>query len=60
MLTGEANNLQNDKSGGIICQATVYLNNKEIMHDVLRVECLPEEVRLTAFFETPQVVPALV
>ena len=43
-----------------MCQATVFLNNEEIMHDVLRVECLPEGVRLTTFFETPRVVPATI
>jgi predicted RNA-binding protein len=43
-----------------MCQATVYLNDKEIMRDVLRVELLPEGVRLTTFFEPPRVVPATI
>jgi predicted RNA-binding protein len=43
-----------------MCQATVYLDNEEIMRDVLRVECLPEGVRLTTFFEPPRVVPAVI
>ena len=30
-----------------MCQAIVYLNDEEIMHDVIRVEPLPEGVRLT-------------
>lgn len=57
---GEANNLCNDELGETMCQATVYLNNKEIMRDVSRVECLPEGVRLTTFFEQPRVVPATI
>jgi predicted RNA-binding protein len=44
-----------------MCQATVYLNNEEIMHDVLRVELLPDQrVRLTTFFEPPRVIPAVI
>jgi predicted RNA-binding protein len=43
-----------------MCQAIVYLNEKEIMRDVLRVESLPEGVRLTTFFEPPRVVPATI
>ena len=43
-----------------MCQATVYLNGKEIMRDVLRVEPLTEGVRLSAFFEEPRVVPAVI
>ena len=43
-----------------MCQATVYLDEKEIMRDVLRVEFLPKGVRLTAFFEEPRIVPAVV
>lgn len=41
-----------------MCQATAYLNGQEIMRDVLRVELLPEGVRLTTFFEPPRLVPA--
>ena len=43
-----------------MCQATAYLNGKEIMRDVLRVELLPEGVRLTTFFEPPRLVPATI
>lgn len=43
-----------------MCQAIVYLNDEEIMRDVVRVEPLPEGVRLTAFFEPPRVVPAAI
>ena len=43
-----------------MCQATVYLDGKEIMRDVLRVEPLPEGVRLSAFFEEPCIVPAII
>jgi len=43
-----------------MCQATVFLNGKEIMRDVLRVEPRPEGVRLTAFFEEPRIVPAVI
>jgi len=43
-----------------MCQAVVYLNDREIMRDVVRVEPLPEGVRLTVFFEPPQVVPAVI
>ena len=41
-----------------MCQITAFLNGKEIMRDVLRVELLPEGVRLTTFFEPPRLVPA--
>lgn len=43
-----------------MCQAVVYLNDEEIMCDVIRVEPLPEGVRLTALFEPPRTVPAVV
>jgi predicted RNA-binding protein len=43
-----------------MCQAVVYLNEKEIMRDVLRVESVPEGVRLTTFFDPPRVVPATI
>ncbi len=43
-----------------MCQATVFLDGKEIMRDVLRVELLPEGVRLSAFFEEPRVIPAAI
>jgi predicted RNA-binding protein len=43
-----------------MCQAVVYLDEKEIMRDVLRVESLPEGVRLTIFFEPPRLVRATI
>ncbi len=43
-----------------MCQATVYLNGKEIMRDVLRVEPLPDGVRLSALFEEPRTVPSII
>ena len=43
-----------------MCQAVVYLNDDEIMHDVIRVELLPGGVRLTTFFEPPRIVPAVI
>ncbi len=43
-----------------MCQATAYLNGEKIMQDVLRVELIPEGVRLTTFFEEPRVVKATI
>jgi predicted RNA-binding protein len=43
-----------------MCQATVYLDGKEIMQDVMLVGILPEGVRLRAFFDAPIVVPAVI
>lgn len=43
-----------------MCQASVYLDGKEIMQDVTLVEPLPEGVRLRTFFEEPKVVPAVI
>ncbi len=43
-----------------MCQAVVYLAEQEIMRDVLRVEVLPEGVRLTTFFEPPRLVHAAI
>jgi predicted RNA-binding protein len=43
-----------------MCQATVYLDGKEIMRDVLMVEPVPEGIRLVTFFEPVQVVPAVI
>jgi predicted RNA-binding protein len=43
-----------------MCQATVYLDGKEIMQDVTLVEVLPEGVSVKAFFEQPLVVPAVI
>lgn len=43
-----------------MCQATVYLNSQEIMKDVLKVEVTTQGVRLSTFFEPPQVLQASV
>jgi predicted RNA-binding protein len=43
-----------------MCQATVYLDDKVIMRDVMLVEPVREGVRLTALFEPVRVVPAAV
>lgn len=44
-----------------MCQATIYLDGKEIMQDVTLVEILPEGgIRLKTFFEQPVVVPAVI
>jgi predicted RNA-binding protein len=43
-----------------MCQAVVYLKEKEIMRDVVRIEPLPEGVRLTTFLEAPRIVPATI
>ena len=42
----------------MMCQATVYLDEKEIMKDVMYVEPLPEGIRLVALFEPVQIIPA--
>jgi predicted RNA-binding protein len=44
----------------MMCQATVYLDDKVIMRDVLLVEPIPQGVRLVALFEPVQVVPATI
>lgn len=43
-----------------MCQAVVYLNETEIMRDVVRIEPVPEGVRLTTFFEPSRLVPATI
>jgi len=43
-----------------MCQAVVYLSDAEIMREVVRVEPLPDGVRLTTFFEPPRIVPAVI
>ena len=43
-----------------MCQATVYLDDKEVMKDVLFVEPLPEGIRLIALFEPVQIIPAAI
>ena len=40
-----------------MCQATVYLGDRVIAEEVTGLEPLEEGVRLTAFFEDPQIVP---
>lgn len=42
----------------MMCQATVFLDDKQIMKDVMYVEPLPEGIRLVALFEPVQVIPA--
>jgi len=43
-----------------MCQATVYLLEREIMTDVMKVEIVPDGVRLTSLFEPARVVAAAV
>ncbi len=43
-----------------MCQATVYLGEKEVAREVTGLEVTEEGVRLTSFFEDPQVVPGRV
>ena len=43
-----------------MCQATVYLDDKVIMQDVMLVEPVPEGIRLIALFEPVQVVRAAI
>jgi predicted RNA-binding protein len=40
-----------------MCQATVYLGDEEVAREVTGLELIDEGVRLTTFFEEPQVVP---
>lgn len=40
-----------------MCQATVYLGDKEIAREITGLEVTDEGVRLTSFFDDPQVVP---
>ncbi|MGD8244585.1 MAG: CooT family nickel-binding protein [Anaerolineae bacterium] len=39
-----------------MCQATVYLGDEEVAREVTGLEQIDEGIRLTAFFEEPQVV----
>lgn len=39
-----------------MCQATVYLGDEKIAREVTGLELTEEGVRLTSFFEDPQVV----
>jgi predicted RNA-binding protein len=41
-----------------MCQATVYLNNEELMRDVINVQLTPQGIRLVTFFEAPEIVQA--
>ena len=41
-----------------MCQATVYLGEEEVAREVTGVTPVEGGVRLTSFFEDPQVVPA--
>jgi len=43
-----------------MCQIAVYLDDEKIMESVMLVEPIPEGVRLTTMFETPQVTPATI
>ena len=43
-----------------MCQATVFIDGKQILQDVTLVEILPEGVRLKALFDEPNVVPAVI
>jgi predicted RNA-binding protein len=43
-----------------MCQATVYLGDEEVAREVTGLELVDEGVRLTTFFEEPQVVPGRV
>ena len=43
-----------------MCQATVYLGDEEIMKDVISVEPTADGVRLSRFFEPPQIIRATI
>lgn len=43
-----------------MCQATVYLDDEEIMRDVMLIEPVPEGILLAALFEPPRIVPAVI
>jgi predicted RNA-binding protein len=43
-----------------MCQARVYLDDEEIMENVIHVVATPEGVRLATFFESPREVPAVI
>jgi predicted RNA-binding protein len=40
-----------------MCQATVYLGDREVAREVIRLELAEDGVRLAALFEEPRVVP---
>ncbi len=43
-----------------MCEATVYLEDKLILHDVMKIQVLPEGVRLTSMLESPLVMSATI
>ena len=43
-----------------MCQATVYLGDEEVAREVTGMALVEGGVRLTSFFEEPQVVPGRV
>lgn len=43
-----------------MCQATVFLDGDEIMKDVILVEPVEDGVRLSKFFEEPDLVQAVI
>lgn len=43
-----------------MCQATVFLDGEEIMQDVVLVEPVQDGVRMSTFFEEPDLVPAVI
>jgi predicted RNA-binding protein len=43
-----------------MCQATIYLDGKEIMQDVTLVDILPDGIRVKSFFDTPVILPATI
>ena len=43
-----------------MCQATVYLGDEEVAREVTGLELIDEGVRITTFFQEPQVVPGRV
>lgn len=40
-----------------MCQATVYIGDREIAREVIGLELAEDGVRLAAFFEEPKLVP---
>jgi len=41
-----------------VCQATVYLKDRKVMEDVISVEVVGDDVRLTTFLDEPRLVRA--
>jgi predicted RNA-binding protein len=44
----------------MMCQATVYLDGKELMKDVTYLRPTPEGLRVSTFFEPPRTVRAAI